>query len=80
MGQHATPISKEISKEILIHPTAIYSQTYILREFGMAKATLKKWHDRGLRQLDLKTLQSWYLGSEILRFMQCVGMAGDPID
>ena len=64
MGQH-----KKVD-QIDFSPSTLYSQARFIQMFAVAKSTIGKWHKAGLRQLPLGTNQSWYLGSEILRFFE----------
>lgn len=49
-------------------PTAIYSQPFLIETLGLARATMVKWHNRGLKRLPTETKTIWYLGADIIRF------------
>lgn len=51
-------------------PTAIYPQSFLVATLGLAKNTIIKWHRRGLKILPTETRVVWYLGADIIRFLE----------
>ena len=65
---------------LLLDRDGIYPQEWIVEAFGVAKATLAKWHARGLKRLRPGTLKVYYLGADLVTFFASLPDAGEDED